>query len=66
VRNGVVILTGKKGSGRNHGAISRVKKEKMSIRVAARVLSVCSVTPVTRRCHKNVNEPSVKILGYIQ
>jgi hypothetical protein len=30
VRNGVVILSDKKGSGRNRGVISRVKKEKIA------------------------------------
>jgi hypothetical protein len=35
VRNGVVILKGKKGSGRNRGVISRVKEGKLRNRVAA-------------------------------
>jgi hypothetical protein len=33
VRNDVVILTGKKGSGLNRGVISRIKKEKLRNRV---------------------------------
>jgi hypothetical protein len=43
VRNGVVILSGKKILGRNHGAISRVKKEKLHNRVALTFFDIAVV-----------------------